>query len=287
LISTTLSSRQAAEVRGIRPWRVVRQTLDVVVANAKVLIRSIRLAALLMFATVLSSLKIYFTCLASYWQQPSVRTASIAVSSVVVGVVLSALAVAIASSNVTRAMPGGPAVPQLRGLEARMFAAILRLLAIGAVGLAFIGACAAFAGAHLPSGLARYSAWCGWSVALLFVAVMSVRCGFLAPVLAATERRSVLRRGWSLSSGHGLSIAIVWLVLTVLPALVLQVLGEIFILRFADASFTTLAQGAERLAADNLALVAIAFFLVAAAVASSVMTTLGSFALARDLVRRT
>jgi hypothetical protein len=285
LTSSIVTSRHAAEAGGVRPWQVAFDSYEFVMTNAGALFRAVRLPAVLMTATALLTLKTYFVYLAIYWNSPSVRVASIAVSALVVGVILCALACVAASSNVARVVHG-TSDAQLRGMEARLFAAVLRFLAVSVAVLMVIATLTMVAGARLAPHLARYAAWTGWTVAGLFVLVSSVRCGFLAPALSATERRSVLRRGWQLSSGHAWQVAVVWLMLTALPAAVLQVFGEFVVMRIADASVVTLAQGAGRLAADNLALLAIAISLVIAAVASAVLTTIGSFAVAERLAEQ-
>ena len=284
MTSTFLSSGQGTEPQGVKPWRIVLESYDAVRANPNTFFRAVRLPTLLMVVTVLLALKTYFVCLASYWNSPSVRTASIAISAVVVGVIVSSLLGALATASVARVVRRNSS--QLKGMEARMFAAVLRFLAVGFVGLTLIGAISEIAAERVAPGLARFAMWSGCSAALLFIVVLSARCGFLAPALAATERRSVLRGGWSLSAGHFWQITIVWIMLTVAPAAVVQLFGEALIMRVADASVMTLAEGAKRLAADNLVLLLIAISLAIAAILSTVMTTIGSFMLGGRLLEQ-
>jgi hypothetical protein len=258
----------------------------VVIAKGAALLHAVWFPTVLMFSTVLLALKTYFVCLASYWSVPSVRIASIALSSVVIGVILSVLTGSIAAANVARVIQQNPVGTYLKGMEARVFAAALRFLAIAAVGVALIGMLSVFARQRLGPELSDYVAWSGWVAAILFITVLSARCGFLAPALAATERRSVLRRGWMLSGAHLWAIIVAWLMLTVAPAALLQGVGEYLVMRLADASVMTLAQGAERFATDNLALLLIACSLVLTAVASTVLTTIGSFAVVESLTDR-
>ena len=97
-----LEPREAAEIPSIRPWRIVLATYEVVIAKGAALLHAVSLPTALMMSTVLIALKAYFVCLASYWSLPSVRVASIAISSVVIGVILSALTGSIAAANVAR-----------------------------------------------------------------------------------------------------------------------------------------------------------------------------------------
>jgi hypothetical protein len=257
-----------------------------VLAKATALLYAVWLPTALMLLTVALSLKTYFVCLASYWNVPSVRVASIAVTSVVIGVILSALTGSMAAANVARAIQGAHGAPHLRGMEARVFAAVLRFLAISTIGIALICALSVFALQRTEPEHTGYVVWSGWSAALLFITVLSARCGFLAPALAATERRSVLRRSWALSGAHLWPIVTAWLLLTIAPAALLQGMGEYLVVRLADVRVMSLAQGAERFATDNAALLSIAFSLVLTAIASTVLTTVGSFAAVERLTDR-
>ena len=110
----------------------------------------------------------------------------------------------------------------------------------------------------------------------------------LIPAISYHEKRSVLRRGWRLTSGAFWPLAAVWVVVTALPAIVVQVSGE-YLTRhlIGGGSVPTLGVGAEMLASNGLAVLGITVTLTLSTTLFFTTTTIMSCLAWRALNRGT
>jgi hypothetical protein len=254
-------------------------------SHAGAILAALWLPLLLAAATLLATFKVYFTLLALYLVAPDARLASLTASATVVGLLVWLFLNAIVTARVARVV-GGERVPGLlefRAMapEARLYAALLRyllvLVIVGILGLAAVRFVAGF----LPGMLSDYALWFYALGMAAFAIVFSLRCGLLMPVLALRERQRILRRSWELSRGRAWQFALLWLALTALPTILIQMLSE-FLMRsviegFADAGSMTLATAADSLAAHGSAIAAIVLTLTLSSLAGIVPTTVGSY----------
>lgn len=219
----------------------------------------------LLAAVVLAvALKSYFSMLARYLNSPApdARFASIAVSIAIAFYFIWLLFNVVGSARLTRLVEGhdlkGGLDIGVMSLSARLYTAMLRYQLVAAViAVAIVVAMSEFA-QYVPMGPPELRIAAGIVAILVLFAVFSIRCGMLIPALAYHEKRSVLRRGWRLTRGAFWPLAAVWMVVTALPAIVLQVSGEYLTRPLVGGDgIPTLAAGADMLASNGVAILGI------------------------------
>lgn len=163
--------------------------------------------------------KLYLSLLATFLRWHSARVA---------GLALAVLAIGFFAWLFLCAICGGRVLRQVRGASSsrspllRLYAAMLRLMLV--VILLVIAAVAITLQCHFNSILSLFLVSAGTAFAASIL--LLVRCSLLLPVIAFYEKDQVLRRAWSLTSGHVWVMTRVWAGLVLLPALLIQFSGE-------------------------------------------------------------
>ena len=222
------------------------------------------LPVLLAAAVLTIALKSYFSMLSRYLNAPAPDAgfASVTVSITIACYFIWLLLNVVGLARLTRLVEGQDVKGGL-GLSgmapaARLYTAMLRyqlvVALIAGVILAAMPALVRFIPAYPP----ELRILAGIVAITLLIAVFSIRCGMLLPALAYHEKRSVLRRSWRLTRGAFWPLAAVWVVVTALPATVLQVCGEYLTGPLVGGDdVSTLAAGAGVLASNGLAILGI------------------------------
>lgn len=262
-------------------------------ANAKFILRAILVPVIMAAIVLLGLFKIYFSMLAAYLSAPDARTASLTISITIVGCLIWLLLNVFASARLARFIQGqGSSVPfnfRDMALESRLYAAVLRSLLVFVLAGVLDAWIVSFVSGFLSEPQADYAAWLGAFGFLVFVTIFTARCGLLIPALALYEHRRVLRRGWLLSRTHFWSLAAVSAAVTVLPAILLQTLGEFLTqlnLDRIEAPGISLPSAASSLATDGLTMATIVLTLTLSSAISLTLTTIGSCLVYQRLVGR-
>jgi hypothetical protein len=260
------------------------------IAHARTIGALLWVPAAVLTALAMILLKIYFTMLADYLSSGDVRIASLTAGLMAIGVFIALFVAVIGGARVARLVCYG-AKHARRGrqgwaVEARLYAGLLRYLlavAIVIVGSTILTKAIVLAGIGNILLIERLL----WALVLTAISVFAVRCGFLGPALAVFERKRILRRAWELSRGHFWTLTVLMAVLLVIPAVIVQALGELAIERLASpplAGPMLLLVGARWLAQNDIGLLAIAVTLSASSTLSLTLATIGSCLAYRSLV---
>ncbi len=263
---------------------IVVDTYRFALGHAGAILGAVAVPVILAAAVLLFLFKAYFSLLAYYLSAPSWRVASLTMSVLAAGFFVWLLLNIMACAGVARIVrgDGGPHSPGLRrmALEARLYAAVLRYLAVLAAGAAVSEGLVSFSHHFLLPRHPDYAALIAWPLFALFAAVFFVRCGVLLPALAAYERSRVLRRGWQLSQGRSWRLAAVGVAVFVIPAIVLQTLGEYLRMLLDNAPFApninTLEDAARMMAMNGTATIVIALSLSISIAVCQILATIGS-----------
>lgn len=292
---TPPSSVAAAEPQRPSPvlsaGEIIAASYRFVAGHAGAIAAALWLPTVLAIFVSLAALEGYFTMLARYLAAPNADFASVTVSIMVASYFVWLLLIVVGAARVTQLVenegPRGWLDPAGMRLAARLYTAVLRfqlIVLLGAVALAALVVLLAGAFPGRPPGLRSIVSVLA---TLVFFAVISVRCGLTMPALAFHEKRSVLRRGWKLSRGVFWPLAAVKIVVTALPVIALQYLGEILIQRLINgAGLATLAAAAQTLATNDVALVSIAMTLTLSTTLFAVLTVTASSFVYRALSAR-
>ncbi len=163
--------------------------------------------------------------------------------------------------------------------QARLFAASLRLLvALMLIGLVSVGM--TLGGLRFVPASPQSAVYAGWTVFVGASWYVCARCGVLMPALATVERSAVLRRAWKLTRGNAWALMLIWALLVVGPAVILQILGntllnplELSVVAKLSSSWAGIAAG---VASEPLLLFGIALLISATATLCSVLLGIGS-----------
>ena len=263
--------------------RVIVESYRFLFANRRAILSALWLPVLLAALVLTVALKSYFSMLAHYLNAPApdAGLASLTVSVVIACYFIWLLLNVVGSARLARLVEGHNVEKgfDLGGmaLAARLYTAMLRyqlvVALIAAAALAAVISLARF----LPGIPEEYRIVAGAAAVAVLLAVFSVRCGMLIPALAFHEKRSVLRRGWRLTSGSFWQLAAVWAVVTALPAFLLQVSGEVLTgpLVGGDGA-PSLAVAASMLASNGLAILSIVVTLTLSTTLFFAATTVAS-----------
>ncbi|HEY4942120.1 MAG TPA: hypothetical protein VII56_11900 [Rhizomicrobium sp.] len=270
---------------------IIVATYRYVFVNAQLVLVALYLPITLAAIMLWILFKTYFSMLSAYLTSPDARMASLTLSATIAGYLIWLLLNVVASGRLARLIQGQPTrrwfdVKDMAP-EARLYAAVLRFLLVLVLAAAFVTWVVWLVLPFLRGSQADYVTVLSGIGLAAFGIVFFVRCGFLIPALVMNESRGILRRGWQLSRRHFWPLAAVWVVVMVLPALLLQILGD-FLTRPlssnpAEPGMSPLAAGAHLLATDDIAIVGVVLTLTLSSALCLTLTTIGSCLVYRSL----